>query len=444
MQQKQVEIRDILSARDERASLQQTMLNAHRIPLISFGMNIAGSVKLDEDILRAYREGVYLIENVLKINRIAVREKREKIAFTGCECIWAVDSDANELKRRMRMIEEREALGRLFDIDVIDIDGAKIARSEARRCLICSQNAHICARSRRHSTEELSACTKAIINDYFDEKHIELTAQTAQRALLYEALTTPKPGLVDCENNGSHDDMDIFSFAASACALKEYFKTAVRIGMEAQDASECLDRLQYAGVQAEAAMLHATSGVNTHKGALFSIGIACCAAGMVGEGADASALCDCAARIAMPSLKKLHDMPAENAETGGERQYFEYGYTGARGEAAMGFPTVMRISLPAFKKAIADGKNLNDAGLYALCALMHEVCDSNILRRGDENALAEVQGMAKYALENGAKPELLRKMNEILVKKNLSPGGSADLLALTCFLYEWENKRIED
>lgn len=444
MQQKQVEIRDILSARDERAMLQREMLNEHRIPLVSFGMNIAGSVKLDEDILRAFREGVYLIENVLKINRISVKDKREKIAFTGCECIWAVDSDANELKRRMRMIEESETLGRLFDIDVIGTDGAKIARSEARKCLICSENAHVCARSRRHSAQELFARAKVIISDYFDEKFIELTAQTAQRALLYEALTTPKPGLVDCENNGSHYDMDIFGFAAGACALKEYFKTAVRIGMESEDTLECFDRLQYAGVKAEAEMLYATSGVNTHKGALFSMGIACCAAGMVGENADVSALCACAAKIAMPSLKKLHDMPAENAETGGERQYFESGYTGARGEAAMGFPTVRHFSLPTFKKAVSEGKNLNDAGLYALCALMHEVCDSNILRRGNGRVLFEVQSMAKAALEYDAKPEVLRKMNEMLVEKNVSPGGSADLLALTFFLYEWENKRIED
>lgn len=444
MQLRQVEIQDILSARDERAMLQRSMLNEHCCPLISFEMNIAGSVKLDEDILRAYREGVYLIENVLKINRIPVREKREKIAFTGCECIWAVDSDADAIKRRMRMIEERETLGRLFDIDVIDTDGVKIARSEARKCLICDENAHICARSRRHSAQDLFACAKEIIRSYFDEKYVEYTAQAAQRALLYEALTTPKPGLVDCENNGSHRDMDIFSFAASACALKEYFKTAVRIGMAAKDASECFERLQYAGVKAEAEMVHATSGVNTHKGALFSMGIACCAAGMVGEGANLGALCACAAKIAAPSLKRLRDMPAENAETGGERQYFESGHTGARGEAAMGFPTVLRISLPAFRKAVSEGKNFNEAGLYALSYLMCEVCDSNILRRGNAQMLSEVQSMAKAALENDARPEFLREMNEMLVEKNVSPGGSADLLALTYFLYEWEIKEIED
>jgi len=446
MQLRRVEIMDILSARDERAELQRAMLEKHGRPLISYTLNIAGSIKLDEDVLCAYREGKKLIENVLVKNRFPTLDAREKIAFTGCECIWAVDAPAEEIKRRMCMIEEAEAIGRLLDIDVIGTDGCKIERSSPRKCLICDEDVHICARSRRHSAEELFGRAKEIIRLYFEEKFIENTAQMAQKALLSEALTTPKPGLVDCENNGAHSDMDIFSFAASACALKEYFKKAVRIGMEMRyaDARVCFECLQYEGIKAEEEMLRASAGANTHKGALFSMGILCCAAGMAGEGAELETLASCAAALGGQSLQRMKNMPAASARTGGELQYFASGYTGARGEAAAGFPTVMNIALPAFRKALSEGKSCNDAGLSALCALMHSVCDSNILRRAGEEALSEVQSMSKSALERGADKETLRRMNDIFVERHVSPGGSADLLALTYFLHEWETNGNEE
>ena len=187
-------------------------------------------------------------------------------------------------------------------------------------------------------------------------------------------------------------------------------------------------------------MLRASFGANTHKGALFSMGILCCAAGMAGEGAELETLASCAAALGGQSLQRMKNMPAASARTGGELQYFASGYTGARGEAAAGFPTVMNIALPAFRKALSEGKSCNDAGLSALCALMQTVCDSNILRRAGDEALKEVRAMAKNALKNGAVKETLREMNDVFVRRNISPGGSADLLALTYFLYDWETR----
>lgn len=446
MRIQKAEIADVLAARDERAQSQRSMLERHRQSLISFGMNIAGEIKLDEDILRAYRAGARRIETVLKKQRMHVLDKREKIAHTGCECLWAVSADAVEIKRHMRMIEEAEEIGRLFDIDVIDASGYKLQRAEPRKCLICSEEAYLCARSRRHSADELYLRAKEIIKRHFEAQFIENTARAAQRALLNEALTTPKPGLVDCENNGAHDDMDIFSFAASACALKEYFKTAVRIGIEMRSAEvdECFERLQYAGMQAEGDMEMATNGVNTHKGALFSMGILCCAAGMAGEKASVETLTKCAARIAAPAMERLKALPEAQATTGGEKQYLRYGYTGARGEATLGFPTATQIALPVLRRAVEAGKRLNDAGLEALCALMAVVYDSNILRRADMDALAAVRAAAKDALRDGARHERMREMDAAFTRAGISPGGSADLLALTYFLYDWEGKKSEE
>ena len=121
----------------------------------------------------------------------------------------------------------------------------------------------------------------------------------------------------------------------------------------------------------------------------------------------------------------------EQAATAGERQYAEYGLTGVRGEAAAGFPSVRNIALPALKAALREGKSLNDAGLSALLRLMAEVDDSNVLKRGGMDGQAFVRACAKNTEPDHDK---LRAMNDDFVRRNLSPGGCADLLAAAYFV----------
>ena len=132
-----VTVADVLSARDARVERQKRMLSAHGLPLISFTMNIAGEIKRDAWIERAFLEGVRRIENVLAADGIPVAARERTLAFTGCEEIWTADAPAQELKARMCAIEEMDALGRLFDVDVIDAEGRKLERPTERRCLIC-------------------------------------------------------------------------------------------------------------------------------------------------------------------------------------------------------------------------------------------------------------------------------------------------------------------
>ena len=187
------------------------------------------------------------------------------LAFTGCEALWAVGGDAETLKRGMCVLEEADALGRLFDIDVIDENGVHLTRGGERKCLICGGPVRACARSRAHSGTELYEKANQIIREHFQETFVRQIGEMAQKALLFEALTTPKPGLVDCENNGAHSDMDLFSFASSACALRPYFVRCVQLGMDNASARQ----LQYEGMLAEDAIL-AAAHANTHKGAVFS------------------------------------------------------------------------------------------------------------------------------------------------------------------------------
>ena len=436
-----VTVADVLSARDARVERQKRMLLAHGLPLISFTMNIAGEIKRDAWIERAFLEGARRIEAALAADGIAVAARERTLAFTGCEEIWTADAPAQELKARMCAIEEMDALGRLFDIDVIDADGRKLERPMERRCLICGGPVRACARSRAHSARELSERAHEIIFAFLNEKRASEIGELAHRALIREANVTPKPGLVDRENSGAHRDMDLKLFHASADALRPWFEDCARIGLAMRDAApeQVFARLRKRGIEAENAMFAATNGVNTHKGALFSLGILCCAAAMEGEGAGVPAILDRAAALARPALGDLTALHPGDARTGGEVQYLDSGRTGVRGEAAAGFPHARDCGLPALKRALRDGASFNEACLHALLALMACVEDSNILRRRGVAALRSVQSRAKALLERGFTMDDLRRMNDDFVRENLSPGGSADLLAITIFLYEIQN-----
>lgn len=432
---REVGVADMLRARDERCLRQQSLLKEYGLPVLSFTMNIAGPVKTDGLIRCAFFEGVSCIARTLKARRIAVVQEIQTLEFTGNEQLWAVDADAAMLKKWMLEIEETHPLGRLFDIDVLNETGEKLARSTHRKCLICGGDVHICGRSRTHSAQELYRKVREIIRDYFNRKYARHIGMCAQRALLYEAVTTPKPGLVDAQNSGAHRDMDLFTFMDGASALRSWFEEAAYTGMQQACDEDAFAALRARGIAAEAELFSATGGVNTHKGALFSLGIACCAAGRVGKGSTAEVILAEAAKIASHSLSDFEALSHENARTGGEKQYLTRQLTGIRGEAAAGFPAVAGHALPAFRAALLRGESLNNAGLHALVALMACLPDSNILRRKGPAALADVQACAEALARNGFVHADLQRMNEAFVQENISPGGSADLLALTYFLY---------
>lgn len=425
---RRVRVEDVLRARDERAARQQEYLTRYHAPLISFTMNIAGDLKCNGQIIRAFETGRERINRALARKALPTLHYVQTISFTGCEALWAVQADAQELKKQMCLLEEEDALGRLFDMDVIDADGRHLSREKERACLICGGPVRACARSRAHDAAALFQATQKIILEHFAAEYTLYIAENAQRALLYEALTTPKPGLVDCADSGAHKDMNIFSFADSACALRRYFEDCVYLGKM----SAGFDQLQHAGLLAEEKML-SSAQANTHKGAVFSLGILCYAAGSCGEGAAVSDILQKAAQIGTYYLNEMRI--SRRTLTGGEQQFALYGLTGARGEAASGFATVVQTALPALQKALHEGKPLPCAGREALIALISRVKDSNIIRRAGMAGQAWAQAQAQQVLQNGCSETDLSSLNARFIEKNISPGGSADLLAITYFLH---------
>lgn len=155
MKGKEVEIEEILLCREKRVSIQNEMIKRYKLPLISFTMNIPGPIKTNNEIRKAFYIGKNLILENLKENNIKILEIQEFDENTGNELFISVNSLAEKIKNLTVSIEENSALGRLFDIDVIDINFEKLSRKSFRKCLICEKQAQECGRSRKHSVQEL-------------------------------------------------------------------------------------------------------------------------------------------------------------------------------------------------------------------------------------------------------------------------------------------------
>ena len=452
--EREVTLSEVLAAREDRVARQAELLAAYGAPLISFTMNIAGPVKDTALIRRAFFAGCAMLETELERAELPVRERREKLAHTGCEAYYAVNGDPLAVKRVCTAVEDSCPLGRLFDMDVIGVDGEKLDRAAVgggeRSCLVCGAPGRGCASRRVHSVAELQNATTRLITDHFAAADGEEVSFWASAALSREVVTTPKPGLVDRANNGSHRDMDIDTFRASIEALAPYWKECFDLGRKtAQDApAETFRKLREAGLRAEQTMLAATAGVNTHKGAIFTLGAVC---GAIGRLWTAEAPCRDPERIAREcaAMTKdavaadwaaMKDLPAEKL-TAGQRLYRQFGLAGIRGEVAAGLPGVTDVVLPALRRALAAGKSLNDAGAIALLHLIARGTDTNMVHRGGMALAREAAEKVRDLLSRNPMPDMaeIAALDRWFIENNLSPGGCADLLGVTYFLHDWES-----
>ncbi len=441
-----VTVEQMMRARDARAQRQRALLDAWQAPLCCLTLNIAGPVKAGGWIDDAFAQGVKLAAAQIRRLGMTVLAEEQIAAETGHEMYWVVRASAAELKRAMIAVEDASAFGRLLDLDVLCAQGEKMSREELglppRTCLLCDRQAALCARSRTHTVQALTDAAQATVRAYFAKIQADVIAATATRSLLYELLTTPKPGLVDRANSGSHQDMDCFTFAASASALTPYFHACAQAGNRSAAGEEAalFPRLRQMGQCAEEDMLRATGGINTHKGAIFSLGLLCAAAGQLWaqrQPLAADALCCWVAELVGEPLRdELAAIQATSAQTAGERVYAHTGLRGARGEAAAGFPSVLHHGLPELQRALAGGDLINQAAVKALLRLMSVAEDTNMVHRGSAELRQEIAGQAQALLEAPRfSLAAVRAMDRQLIAQRISPGGSADLLAVTLFLH---------
>lgn len=447
----EVTLLQMLDARERRAAAQQELIRAHGLPLICFTMNIAGPVKDTPLIRRGFEEGCRLLEETLRQNRIDMPEQHKVREATGCEAFYVVRENAQAVKAICARIEDSCPLGRLFDMDVLDEKGGQIRREEvaggARSCIVCGAPGRGCASRRTHTVEQLQQATNRILTEHFQEADRRRIGSLALQALLDEVCVTPKPGLVDRANSGSHQDMDIFTFTASAAALAPYLARCVALGQQtrALPPEETFTTLRQAGVQAEEEMFRATGGVNTHKGAIFTMGTVCGAVGRLWSPEepcrDPAAILDACAQMTRKAAEE--DFNAIRAlgqeKTVGQRLYLRHGLAGIRGEVAAGLPSVRQVGLPALDRALAAGRSRNDAAAITLLYLIAQVVDTNMIARGGLEEARRAMERVRGLLEKEPLPdrETICRLDEEFIRKNLSPGGCADLLAVTLFLHSW-------
>lgn len=434
-----VELMEVLEARERRVQRQQELLQAYGCPLVCFTMNIAGPVKNSEEIAWGFQYGSRLLLRQLERVKAPLLYQESRSEVTGHEGYFVVDLEPNRLKDLMIELEDHLEIGRLFDMDVLTPEGTKLERKSERGCLICGKPGKGCARNRTHSVAQLQEKTREILLQTQKRWKKERIGELAGRALLYEACTTPKPGLVDRNNSGSHRDMDLFTFLSSAAALQSYFGTCGEIGGDTAElaATKTFAALRWPGKEAELRMLNATGGVNTHKGAIFTLGVLCGALGRlpVTQWKNPEAvLRECAEMTQGLTERELKMSGGRN--TAGEKLYSQYGVSGIRGQIEAGLPDVLQVGLPALECGISEGKCLEEAGCLALLALMTTVEDTNLLHRGGLEGQQWAKQQASACLRSGdCSGAAIEIVDRAFIERNLSPGGSADLLAVCYFLH---------
>jgi len=439
----EISLSQILEAREQRVAAQQELLRRYEKPLICFTMNIPGPVKHTPLISRGFAYGSRALLHALKENGIPILHWDATEPDTGCEAFCVAEASAETLKRICTEIEDTLPVGRLFDMDVLNTDGNKLTRDtvggKSRSCMVCGAPGALCASRRIHTVAQLQEATNRLLTEHFAAADAAFYAQLATESLLEEVRTTPKPGLVDLRNTGSHRDMDADTFEASAHALTPYFSACVRIGQQTADLSpaQTFPLLRKAGLEAEKAMYAATNGVNTHKGVIYSMGVLCGALGRLWIPENTSVflpeLLDQCAQLVADSVAA--DFAESANDTAGMQLYRKMGLPGIRGEIVAGLPSVWNVSLPAFRDAKVQGLDRERAGAVALLHLIAKVEDTNLYHRGGEEG-AEFAKKSAADLLAGGMPTMaqIEALDDVFIGRNLSPGGCADLLAITYFL----------
>ncbi|WP_082503728.1 triphosphoribosyl-dephospho-CoA synthase MdcB [Methylobacterium sp. Leaf117] len=261
-------------------------------------------------------------------------------------------------------------------------------------------------------------------------------ARLATACLHRELATYPKPGLVSHVDSGSHSDMDAGRFRASADALEPFFAELAEAGAAGAE----MAHLRRIGLAAEAAMRAATGGVNTHRGAIFGLGLLSAAAGASGMRPAAGSL---GAHVRARHADAILDGP-ELLHAPGARARRRHGVGGAPAEAAAGFPSLYGTGLPALRRARALRPDAPEAARVEAClALVACLEDTNLLHRGGPEGYAFARAeAARFIAAGGIAPDdwfsRAEALHRAFVARRLSPGGAADLLAMTLFVDAWE------
>lgn len=458
-----VGMQEVLAGKERKAQLQQELMDVYNTTIIGLAINMPGSIKYNSLIVEFFGVGINKLRHKLLYEGVRILEERSCHMQSGPIAALAVDMTPEAAKRLAVAIEHENIYGRLLDIDVYATDGRQLSRTElglpARRCLLCEQHFTVCMRERKHSLTELVERANYLLESFRQSGEalfpqvVQNIGTAAVQAMLFEAICAPAPGLVDRYNAGAHTDMDIFTFMNSSAALGPAMYQCAQAGWEHNGTPpQLLGKLRQIGIAGEQSMFAVTKGVNTQKGIIFLLGMLSAAVAMsikqCGEYSIAGSIAlaqDICQGVVERELGILRQCKPDRKLTAGERFYLEYGITGIRGELEAGLPAVVNAGLPNLQSALAQGLGLNDALVHTLLAIMAYTQDTTVLNRHGIERLKQVQLTAIEIMNIGgmlsvAGRERITKLDAEYSAKGISPGGAADLLAVTYFLHSLQGR----
>jgi triphosphoribosyl-dephospho-CoA synthase len=421
----------LLDARDARARLIAALQeSAHgprasrERPSVFLSLNVPGPRKDTACLDRVFARGRAALVRWLAGSGVAV-EGRDAL---GPYLLATVEGEAADVKRGAVQLEESLPFGRLLDIDVFGPDGRQVDRNmlglPSRRCFLCTSPAVECIRARRHSPEDVLARARRLART-----HLDALAEALVDGARAELALTPKPGLVDRADNGSHPDLTYASMARSIDMLPAYYSNLVPLVEEPEvDLAACRD----AGVQAEARMTEVARS-NTHRGYIFLSGLLLVALGLE----ESWTIGGWRRQIASLAGRIIDGRAAFESHGAAARRH--HAVRGVHGEALEGLPSVFEHALPALAHGLARFPSRQAAEHYAMARLMAEVEDTTAIHRCGPAGLARVKSdgaaLASLIEEGGDHTPRLRQLNEEYRAAGLTMGGVADCLGLTLALH---------
>lgn len=438
-------LESILKARDQRAFLKaQIALNS--LPCLSLSLNVPGFPKSNPTVSAFFQSCLHDLKRHLETHLIDIHENDAVEICDAAGDFYLVPFTMNhsslpEIKQICEDFEENHPLGRFIDADLNDRQGNSVSSGKSKLCFFCREKPAIeCRRENSHGFEELRAFMFSEMAEYGrkqrEEQITKKLSSLAQQAILAEISLTPKPGLVDQLSSGSHKDMSYQTFVDSTAAISSWFGELVREGFAFQedDLTRALPRLREIGLKMEAAMFAATGNVNTQKGIIFLMGLSLFACGKLFRKNDHFQIEEFRSiikGICKDLVKNEMGNSTASGKSHGEKIFLKYGFSGARGEAESGFATVFDFGLPQ----LIQNTQLNDEALVkCFLAIAANNNDTNILYRSNPQTLESFKELSKVALAN-FNAKNYQALIDVCKQENISPGGSADLLAVTIFVW---------
>ncbi len=428
----------ILEDREKRTQLIMDKIRDTNNYFVVIKGNICGD---DKNIKEVNLILTFFLKEVLNIFNYKSYEKVN--SYDGdYYIVELVDNNEIDIKKQLIDIESCD-LGRFIDLDLFTGLSSSISRKDLnvikRPCIVCGGDYNICSRERRHTLDEVLIKTKTLIRKGFVEKIVFDTCESLKE----EVVAHPKFGLVTKKHNGKHKDMDYNTFLLSIDAIKPFLYKYAFEGFSIDDST--YKKLKNIGIEAEKAMFEATNGINTHKGIIFLLGfILPTIVFSIYNNQDFDKIQENVKFLSKDILKDFEKLDVKEKLTFGESIYINHGITGIRGEVHNGFKTAFDICNTYFQNYLEDSE-INKSVINILLLCMLNLDDTVVLHNKDLKTLEYVKNTAREIIKVGSYNtnigmKLIDEYTKVFIERNISPGGSADMVTVILLLMKIRRK----